>query len=197
MKTWRLGLLSGVATLLALPNAQADLLEYSFTDTLGEQKVLQPGSEYANPVSDLTFTLSGGVDRKVRLLIRDEEGAVVSSASSELLGANDRILVDGGEFYGERLQLPVPADGSYEFVAQIISTDGTVVSEQVDPVTVHTTPPTSGGFDVDQSRPTEAPGFPYRLIGGRYFSSLQINGIVSTIPLTTAEIAVKDMEQTS
>ncbi|KZL22687.1 Ig-like domain-containing protein [Pseudovibrio sp. Ad37] len=194
MRTWRLALWSGVATLLALPSAQADLLEYSFTDTLGEQRVLQAGSEYANPVSELTFSLSGGLDRKVRMLIRNGGGAVVSSASSELLGANDRILVDGDEFYGERLQLPVPADGSYEFVAQILSSDGDVVSEQIDPVRVHTTPPASGGFDIVQGRPTEVPGFPHRLIGGLYFNYLQINGITSDIPLTIAKIAIKDLE---
>lgn len=194
MKLWRLGLFSGMISLLALPGAKADLLEYRFTDTLGEEKVLQAGSEYANPVSDLTFALSGGLDRKVRMLIRDDGGAIVSSASGSLLGANDRIQVNGNEFYGERLQLPVPADGSYEFVAQILSSDGAVISEQVDPVRIHTAPPVSGGFDIVQANSTEAPGFPHRLIGGVYFNYLQINGITSDIPLAFAKLTVKDLE---
>src|SRR5690554_3368823 len=82
-------------SLLPMSTAYADLIEYSFTGTDGAERALNPSNQYANPVGVVTFALSAGVDRKVRISILNEKGEVISTSESHLLNAEDRIEVSG------------------------------------------------------------------------------------------------------
>jgi len=132
--------------LFSVAEAQADLLEYSFTAASGEVRTLKPGAQYANPAGAMELALNAGVDRRIRASIVPASGETpISSATSHILGAGDRITVDGSSHYGARLQLPAPPEGRYRIKAEILSSDGKD-TVQVDyyPLTVDVTPPAAG-----------------------------------------------------
>lgn len=124
--------------------AHAELLEYSFTTPRGEQRTVAPDVVYANPVGTMTFALSGGVDRKLRVSIQRTDGTVLESATSKLLGANDRISVRGSTYYGAFLSLNAPAEGEYRIIADILGAEDKVVQSDQYQILIDTTPPLIG-----------------------------------------------------
>ncbi|MEK6172799.1 DUF4165 domain-containing protein [Vibrio cholerae] len=54
------------------------------------------------------------IDRKVKISVIRSDGTVVSTATSHLLGATDRITVGGKSYYGAELQLPSSFRGSLQ-----------------------------------------------------------------------------------
>lgn len=129
---------------LSIGSAHADLLEYSFTDTNGEVRTLTPSNKYANPVGPIKFALNAGVDRKVRISITDKDGKELSSATSGVLGAGDRISVDGREYYGAYLELPEAPEGEVNLVSQILSSTDDIVKTDIQPLSVDRSKPYIG-----------------------------------------------------
>lgn len=151
------------AAFLVAGGAQADLLEYSFTSAQGEQRTLKPSATYANPKGNIRFALSAGVDRMVRVSIVNAAGNVLSSQTSKLLGANDRITVGGREYYGDFLSLAAPAEGTYTLRAEIIGADGkTIVQSDEYPFVVDVRGPViSGAISRDGAWPANVLGTPH------------------------------------
>jgi large repetitive protein len=135
--------LAGAITLLSGGHAHADLLEYNFIGSDGSQRTLPGSAEYGNPTGKITFALSAGVDRKVRISILNSAGEILNSATSELLGANDRITVGGKEYYGAFLKLAAPSEGLHIIKAEILASDGKVVKVNEHTLNVDLTPPTA------------------------------------------------------
>ena len=108
----KLPALLGALAVLTAGAAHAELLEYTFKAPDGAQRSLPPNANYANPTGNVSFALSAGIDRKVKVSVRRSDGTVVSTATSHLLGATDRITVGGKSYYGAELQLAAPAAGS-------------------------------------------------------------------------------------
>lgn len=133
-------------------SAQAELLEFSFTDKAGSQKVLKSEARFANPESDITFALSAGIDRRIRVGLFQENGLLHDQATSRLLGALDRISVDGKSYYGARLSLTPPDDGSYTIKAEILTSEGDPVQTDSYPIVFDTTAPSYGDFSVNGLR---------------------------------------------
>lgn len=136
---------AGALALLSGGVAHADLLEYSFTGADGSPRTVPADANYVNPEGSITFALSGGVDRRVRITIFDENEEPVSSGVSELLGAEDRISVSGKEYYGAFLVLPAPGEGQYKLKADILTGTGSVIKEDIFDVEIDTTPPVITG----------------------------------------------------
>lgn len=147
---------------LSIGSAHADLLEYSFTDTNGEERTIGAHAKYANPIGTMTFALSAGVDRKVRISINDMDGNEVDSATSHILGASDRITVDGREYYGAYLELPAPEEGQYTVTAEILSSGGAGQVIQADsyPMVVDKTPPSMSSTVKRESGLPNLVGYP-------------------------------------
>lgn len=61
----------GVIALAIAPidYVQADLVKYSYTNTSGKTIEASPGANYLNPTSGVSFMVSGGIDRKLKLTI--------------------------------------------------------------------------------------------------------------------------------
>jgi hypothetical protein len=137
--------MAGAFALLSGGAAHADLLEYSFTGADGSQRTVPADANYVNPEGSITFALSAGVDRKVRISVLNASGATLSSKTSQLLGANDRITVGGREYYGDFLTLNAPGEGHYTLKAEILAGDNTSVKTDTYPLTVDTTPPAITG----------------------------------------------------
>nr|WP_214053505.1 Ig-like domain-containing protein [Photorhabdus caribbeanensis] len=131
--------------------AHAELLEYSFKAPDGTQRSLSLNTTYANPTGNIKFTLSAGIDRKVRISVLKSDGTVVSTATSHLLGATDRITVGDKSYYGAELQLSAPDEGTYKLKAEILAADSSSVqTDQYDWI-VDTTAPTLGSWTVSDA----------------------------------------------
>lgn len=137
----KLPALLGALAVLTAGAAHAELLEYTFKAPYGAQRSLPPNANYANPTGNVSFALSAGIDRKVKVSVRRSDGTVVSTATSHLLGATDRITVGGKSYYGAELQLAAPAAGAYTIRAEILASDGSTVQSDDYPLTVDVTPP--------------------------------------------------------
>ncbi|EBO0058376.1 hypothetical protein DSP95_22060 [Salmonella enterica] len=138
----KLPALLGALAVLTAGAAHAELLEYTFKAPNGAQRSLPPNANYANPTGNVSFALSAGIDRKVKISVLRSDGTVVSTATSHLLGATDRITVGGKSYYGAELQLPAPVGGAYTVRAEILASDGSTVQMDQYPLTVDVTPPT-------------------------------------------------------
>ncbi len=148
----RLPALIGAIAAITAGSANADLLAYRFATPSGEQKSLSSGAIYANPVGNMTFSVSAGIDRKVKVSILRSDGSVVSSAISSLLGATDRITVGGNSYYGAELVIPAPAEGEYQIKSEILSSQGGVIQSASERLVIDTTAPIiSGDFTFNVS----------------------------------------------
>lgn len=169
--------ITGVIALISGGYAQADLLEYSFTGVDGTDKTLPANVSHANPVGDITFALSAGVDRKVRISILDAtKNAVVSSAVSSILGANDRINVSNRDYYGAYLKLATPKEGNYRIKSEILSGTGSVVKEQLNSLTIDITPPKINGSPTYRNMSGWTVST-HKVFGGTGLASLAVDGV--------------------
>ncbi|RAI98822.1 DUF4165 domain-containing protein [Aeromonas salmonicida] len=101
----KLPALLGALAAISAGTAQAELLQYSFTTPGGAQRTLAATANYANPTGNIRFALSAGIDRKVKISVLRTDGTLISTVTSSLLGAADRITVGGSTYYGAELQL--------------------------------------------------------------------------------------------
>ena len=126
--------------------AQAELIQYAFTDTKGNEKTVPAvnGTDYINPIGVIKFALSAGIDRKLRATISDARGIIVYSHTTDLLGPLDRITVENKNYYGKIIETPSLAEGEYTIRAEIISATGAVVQVDSYKVVVDISPPTFG-----------------------------------------------------
>lgn len=146
MKKIHRGAACATAFMLISGIAHAELIQYAFTDTKGNEKTVPAGSgtDYLNPVGAIKFALSAGIDRKLRATISDARGIVVYSHTTDLLGPLDRITVEGKNYYGKIIETPSLAEGEYTIRAEIISATGAVVQVDSYKAIVDVTPPTFG-----------------------------------------------------
>ncbi|WP_175761998.1 DUF4165 domain-containing protein [Burkholderia anthina] len=125
---------AAVATLAVSSLTHASLVQYSFTAVDGTQKTLAPNATYANAAGQITFTLDGGVTNKVQVKLLNGQNQLVNSAISTPIGPSDTIALNGNNYYGKQLQLPTPADGTYTIEADILDSNGKVVSATTYPL---------------------------------------------------------------
>lgn len=141
IKKFQLPALLGALLALAGGGTQAALLEYAFTTPQGLERSLPPSTGYINPVGEIRFSLSAGLDRKVKISVLKLDGTVVSTATSPTLGSGDRITVGGKSYYGAELHLPAPEEGEYQLKAEMLSAQGSPVETETFPFVVDVTPP--------------------------------------------------------
>lgn len=184
--------LAGAFALLSGGAAHADLLEYSFTGADGSPRTVSADENYVNPEGTINFALSAGVDRKVRISILDSSGAALSSKTSQILGANDRISVGGREYYGDFLALMAPGEGSYTLKAEILAGDNTSVKTDTYPLTVDTTPPTASAMTATNSGYEQvATGNVWKLgLGGSADTFFRVTNVTDESPIEEARISL-------
>lgn len=180
--------------LLGSSGAHADLLEYQYTDTNGETKKSLPSHVYANPTSDITFHLSAGIDRKVKVSIIGDDERIISTKTSHLLGASDRINIRGKSYYGASLNLPKPSsDGKYKIKSEIISSSGKSVQSYMDDWVVDTTKPSSSSIKASSAREGQIiTGDIWKLgIGGPAKSAFVLSDIEDLSPIDSVKIELR------
>lgn len=127
-------------------SAYADVVRYAYTNTSGSSVQSASSTSLINPRDGVRFMLAGGVDRKLRLTIKQGSTVVHTTTSAKVLGAGDVITYNGGSYYAEEFTSPKLADGTYSVISDIISTTGEVVASKTYPLTVDTVPPVPGDF---------------------------------------------------
>lgn len=130
-----------ITALLAMgiwTSAHADLVHYSVVDSDGVTHEVPAGTAESAPAvgSDMSFAVTAGVERKVRVAI-ETSGNVLSENTSGVIGPNDVFEHDGQTYSGASLSLPAPGIGGYELRTQILNLDGQVVSEEVQSLVLH------------------------------------------------------------
>ncbi len=142
----------GLGILLVSPLAsQAEMLGYEYTSINGDLVTAEPEKKYANPQGGIKFYLRAGVDRKLMVDVHDAEGNTFATKTSDIIGAQDRIVWNGEESYGYEISLPKLDDGNYEVTSSILSSSGEVIDEDTHPLIIHRSIPTLGNVDITQS----------------------------------------------
>lgn len=135
--------------------ANAELIEYSFDSIANIKRTVSADQKYVNPKGLISFALSAGVDRKVKVSILNDKKTVISTNTGKLIGGEDRITTSRGSFYGEVLTLNTPAEGTYTVLAEILSGDGKrVIQSDEYPLVVDVTKPVMNGKIVRDFYPT-------------------------------------------
>jgi len=110
--------------------AHANIVEYKFTTPGGVERILPPTSLIANPKGPVTFSISSGLNRKIKLSIKNTSGSTVSTKTSDLIGSEDKFILGGLTYYGFKMDLNAPADGNYTIEVVILDSANAVVSTQ-------------------------------------------------------------------
>ncbi|GAO73605.1 Ig-like domain-containing protein [Comamonas sp. E6] len=145
---------SGALFLIAaaglLHGANAEVVQYEFTDTLKKTKNVQATSaiDYLNPSGDISVTVSAGIDRKIRLTAIDSAGKTIATQTSGVVGPNDRVVANNKSYYGFVMALKLPGEGRYSVKAELLSSSNQVVQTDGYQVIVDTSPPTAGGISI-------------------------------------------------
>lgn len=148
MRGWRAVLFATSALALIPLQAHADLVKFSYANKAGDQITAEPGSGYINPNAGVTFMVSGGIDRKLRLIVTAKGAStpVFTKESTKVLGASDVLVYNGKSYYAEDFVSPKLADGAYVVKSQILSSTGVIVQEDQSLLTVDTAGPAAGSF---------------------------------------------------
>ncbi len=185
----KLPALLGALAAIFTGTAQAELLQYSFTAPGGAQRTLAATANYANPTGNIRFALSAGIDRKVKISVLRADGTLISTVTSHLLGAADRITVGGSTYYGAELQLAAPVAGTYKLKAEILSAAGASVQADEYPLTVDVTAPTYASVAPEASNYGQVTtGTLWKLgIGGAEENAFKLTGISDSTPVTSVK----------
>ncbi|MCE2571648.1 Ig-like domain-containing protein, partial [Motilimonas eburnea] len=110
--------------------ANAEILEYEFTDTNNRVVVRGADLPYLNPVNNMEVTVSAGLDRIIR--VTSFRGSKqLGQKTSQIVGINDRLATsDGKEFYGKRFVLPVSSDGDHRIVQETFDTSMKLIKRE-------------------------------------------------------------------
>lgn len=136
--------------------SNAEVIQMNFVDATGKQKVVSGSTEYLNNKSAITVTSSSGIDRKVRVsLLKASNSQVLATATSPLLDASSKQSVGGKEYYAANNVLNVLAEGNYLLKEEILTSADKVLSTTTSPLTIDTTPPSTGEIVWDIPYPAE------------------------------------------
>lgn len=178
------------ASLAMTQAAHADLVKYSYVSIAdGARKDVAATQGLANPSSGITFMVSGGIDRKLRIAVTPSgsQTPVFSRESEKVLGASDVIAYQGKNYYAEEFSSPKLPDGSYKVTTDILASTGEIVKTETLPLVVDTTGPAPGTF---------AP-LPYTWGGPVLSGDVWKLGIASGDALTYSSFVLKDFSDTS
>ncbi|EIR0277884.1 DUF4165 domain-containing protein [Salmonella enterica] len=144
MKFYRGPLFAAVYAALLFPlYGQAQLFNYSYTDTRGTKVNAEPSREYLNPGSAITLNLISGLDRYERVTVtRSSDNVQMFQSVTGLVTVADRITAaDGSEYYGKSMALPVLGEGTFSLKSETLDNKSNVVATTSYTFNIDTTPP--------------------------------------------------------
>ncbi|MCD9476330.1 DUF4165 domain-containing protein [Photobacterium carnosum] len=139
-----------IATLLLglLPSlANAELVTFGFTDSANKPKTVIPKNiSYLNASTPITYILSGGLDRKLQIVVKDASGLEIDKITSSIINIHDRMTVNGRDFYGKSIVSDKKlSDGRYTITAQILDMNNKAIQSNDFAVDIDTVGPVITG----------------------------------------------------
>ncbi|EPR7483936.1 Ig-like domain-containing protein (plasmid) [Vibrio campbellii] len=105
-----------------LGSANAALLSLDYESATGKKSKIAASVVHINPSDDVSVSLSGGLDRRVRVELVSGSSVEVSKTSA-VISFDDRLTVDGKDYFGKVLKIKKPLDGTYTLRAKILTAD--------------------------------------------------------------------------
>lgn len=144
MKFSRRLLFTSIYAALLFPlYCQAQLFNYSYTDTHGTKVNADPTRFDLNPGSAITLNLISGLDRYERVTVmRSSDNVQMFQSVTGLVTVADRIIAaDGSEYYGKSIMLPVLGEGAFSLKSETLDNKSNVVATSSYSFNIDTTPP--------------------------------------------------------
>ncbi|MEZ8029256.1 Ig-like domain-containing protein [Enterovibrio norvegicus] len=123
----------------------AEIIEYRFNSVLNEQRIEQSDRKQLNPINSIEVIVSGGLDRKLKLVVEDNQGVRFSHVSG-FITVDDRIELNGSAIYGKSFVVPKLPDGHYSFKQHLLDASETILKTDTKQVLIDTTPPSAGAM---------------------------------------------------
>ncbi|MGN5148340.1 Ig-like domain-containing protein [Aeromonas enteropelogenes] len=155
--------LAAFAMLAMAAPASAQVYEMSYTDTNATTVIKGPTLTWYNPNSAITVTHIAGLDRRVKLELLKGTTVLQTQTSNILTVANRIVASDGTEFYGVKLSISKPSEGSYILRSTIYDINNVQVSSN------------DYAFNVDLTAPVISGDFTFTL-GGWSEGSIAVFG---------------------
>jgi hypothetical protein len=73
------------------------------------------------------FSISGGLDRRINLVLKNTSGEVLSESTSSKINTDDQFTIEGKNYFGKLITLSFPSDGDYTIEANMLSYNGDIV----------------------------------------------------------------------
>ncbi|WP_256385038.1 Ig-like domain-containing protein [Photobacterium toruni] len=139
----KLGIL--IALLISSTAVNAEVISIGYTDQQGEHKEAALSQEFFNPNGDVTITMSAGLDRRMRLTLKDSSDLTIATETSHVINTHDRLTVNDQTFYGVKFTVSNKLqDGEYAIISDILDLNGKLVSTTTDKITIDLAPPKVG-----------------------------------------------------
>ena len=139
-------------TLLCAPllsNAAIESMAYEAMS--GESidiKIKQSDAPYLANASDITLSISSGLDRKLKVVIKNGSGVVTHEQISAVININNLIVDAENSYYGKIMTFPAPTDGSYTIEVITLNLIGDTVDTENYQFQRDTLPPTASALSI-------------------------------------------------
>lgn len=152
----------------------------SFVYTDAQQKehnlnIRADSNIFINQNSESTFSVSAGLDRKIRIKHIDvANNKVLIETITPVLNITNKITINGKIFYGALFTINTPRDGQYKIEVDTIDLNDHVVNSETYIYTTDTTPPASVTIDIHNGK-QEANNNPLTPSGAIYLGHYSTN----------------------
>ncbi|WIG71050.1 DUF4165 domain-containing protein (plasmid) [Photobacterium damselae] len=132
--------------LVASASVNAEVVAISYTDLQKQHQDAPLSQKYFSPLGDTVFSISSGLDRRVRMTIK-KDGLVINTQTSHIINTHDRLKVAEREFYGVQFTVSGLSSGSYNLTEDTLNLSGEQVSSKTVPFIIDVTPPNVGNIE--------------------------------------------------
>lgn len=134
----------------AATSAQAAVERFQYKDIYQANKEIDlrvNDNQYINNHSNITLSISAGLDRKLNVIVRQGE-VITHQSTSSIINIDDMIINGSDRFYGKTVTFNAPNDGEYSVEIKTIATDNSVVNTENYIFTRDTTAPVASNLSL-------------------------------------------------
>jgi hypothetical protein len=174
-------------------NAGAEVIGLKFTDT--SSNIKQTGADsistdYINPVSAVSFSVSSGLDRKINMILKDNVGSVISNTTSTTVYPLNTFNVDSKDYFGKIIPVTFPQDGRYLLTVNILDYDGAIVQTDMYNYVVDTVAPVITGTTRYKSSGYVTQAY-YASFAANNFLNLSLAGMIDNDKIVKSNLVVR------
>ncbi|ENP8454885.1 hypothetical protein C5F64_12545 [Photobacterium damselae subsp. damselae] len=187
MKTPKMTVLA--AFLLSSMAVNAEIISISYTDQQGEHQDAPLTQKFFSPKGNTVISFSSGLDRRMRMTVKNPGGLVIANETSHIINTHDRLKINGREFYGVQFSVKDLQSGTYTILSETLDLSGKVVSSKIDTITIDITPPTTGALEAKSYGGVARTGVP----SDTWYTGTYSANRYNVLDVTDAESGVKEV----